>query len=44
MPLENLIVLGIVVAGMAAFTIVAGWLTYESGRRRKGERHGSPAE
>ena len=44
MPVENIIVLGIVVAGMLAFVIVAGWLTCESGRCRRQERHGAPAE
>lgn len=38
MPLENLIVLGIVGAGMIAFAVVAAWLTTESGTRRKHER------
>lgn len=38
MPLENMIVLGIVSAGMIAFAAVTFWLTTESGSRRKHER------
>ena len=44
MPAENLIVLGIVVFAAVAFTAVAGWLTWESGRQRKHERHPTAAE
>ncbi len=36
--LENMIVLGIVGAGMIAFAAVTFWLTTESGARRKQER------
>ena len=44
MPVENLIVLGIVVVGMAAFAGVTLWLTTESGRQRRNERHLAAAE
>jgi hypothetical protein len=44
MPVENMIVLGIVVAGMVAFSVVAFWLSAESGRRNRNEHHGTPAE
>jgi|AACY02.14.fsa_nt_gi hypothetical protein len=37
MPVENLIILGIVVVGMVSFTVVTGWLTAESGAARKRE-------
>jgi len=44
MPLENIIVLGIVAAGMLAFSVVAGWLTWESGKQRKIEQHQAAAK
>ncbi len=44
MPFENIFVLGIVAAGMLAFSIVAGWLTWESGKQRKTEQHQAAAE
>jgi len=44
MPVENLIILGIVVGGMLAFGAVTLWLTTESGRARKVERHMAAAE
>ena len=44
MPIENMIVLGIVGAGMLAFAAVTLWLTTESGAQRKRENHMSPAE
>lgn len=44
MPMENLIVLGIVGAGMLAFAVVTLWLTTESGAQRKRERHMTAAE
>jgi hypothetical protein len=44
MPLENIFVLGIVAAGMLAFSVVAGWLTWESGKQRDIERHQAAAE
>jgi hypothetical protein len=44
MPVENLIILGIVVVGMAAFGAVTLWLTTESGRLRRNERHFVAAE
>lgn len=44
MPVENLIILGIVVGGMLAFGAVTLWLTTESGRARKAERHMAAAE
>jgi hypothetical protein len=44
MPMENLIVLGIVGAGMLAFAAVTLWLTTESGARRKRESQMSAAE
>jgi hypothetical protein len=44
MPIENLIVLGIVGAGMLAFAAVTLWLTTESGAQRKRESHIAPAE
>jgi hypothetical protein len=39
MPVENLIILGILVGSVVAFCTVAGWLTWESGTQRKNERH-----
>lgn len=39
MPLENIFVLGIVAAGMLTFSVVAGWLTWESSKRHKNEQH-----
>ena len=44
MPVENMIILGIVVVAMVAFCAVAGWLTLESGKARKNERQSSAAE
>ncbi|MEH6752875.1 MAG: hypothetical protein V7788_01755 [Alphaproteobacteria bacterium] len=44
MPLENLIVLGIVGAGMLAFAVVTFWLTTESGAERKRESRMIAAE
>ncbi len=44
MPVENLIVLGIVVTGMVVFGAVTLWLTTESGRARKAERQMMAAE
>lgn len=44
MPLENIIVLGIVVVAAVAFSAVAGWLTWESGKLRKNERRQAAAE
>ena len=44
MPVENLIVLGIVIGGMAVFGAVTLWLTTESGRARKDEQYMTPAE
>lgn len=44
MPVENLIILGIVVVAMVTFCAVAGWLTLESGKARKNERHPNAAE
>ncbi|MGB0570492.1 MAG: hypothetical protein ACPGQM_00260 [Alphaproteobacteria bacterium] len=44
MPLENIFVLGIVAAGMLTFSVVAGWLTWESGKRHKNEQHQAAAE
>ncbi|MDA0787513.1 MAG: hypothetical protein O3B37_14605 [Proteobacteria bacterium] len=39
MPVENMIILGIVIVAMVSFCAVAGWLTLESGKQRKNERH-----
>ncbi|MEP4379853.1 MAG: hypothetical protein ABJ215_08885 [Alphaproteobacteria bacterium] len=39
MPLDNIIILGILVAAMVAFCTVAGWLGLESGKQRQNERH-----
>ncbi len=44
MPVENLIILGIVCGGMLAFGAVTLWLTTESGRARKSEQHMVAAE
>lgn len=44
MPVENIIILGIVVVSNLAFCAVAGWLTWESGKQRKIERHQAAAE
>jgi len=44
MPLENMFVLGIVIVAMVAFSVVAGWLTWESGKQRKIDRQSSAAE
>jgi len=44
MPIENLIVLGIVVAAMVGFIAVTFWLTTESGAQRKRENHMIAAE
>lgn len=44
MPLENMIILGIVLVAMVAFSVVAGWLTWESGKQRKIERDQAAAE
>ena len=44
MPVENIIVLGIVIVAAAAFSTVAGWLTWESGKQRKIDRHPAAAE
>ena len=44
MPIENLIVLGIVGAGMLAFAGVTFWLITESGAQRKRERQMAAAE
>jgi hypothetical protein len=44
MPIENMIVLGIVLVGAAAFSAVAGWLTWESGKQRKIDRLPAAAE
>ncbi|MBT6534595.1 MAG: hypothetical protein HOK98_00300 [Rhodospirillaceae bacterium] len=43
-PVENIIILGIVVVSNLAFCAVAGWLTWESGKQRKIERHQAAAE
>lgn len=44
MPMENLIILGIVGAAMVGFMAVTFWLTTESGAQRKRERQMSAAE
>ncbi|MBT3809600.1 MAG: hypothetical protein HOF99_08885 [Rhodospirillaceae bacterium] len=44
MPVENIIILGILVASVVAFCTVAGWLTWESGKQRKNERQSAAAE
>jgi hypothetical protein len=44
MPVENMIILGILVAAMVAFCTVAVWMTWESGKQRKIERHQAAAE
>ena len=44
MPVENIVILGILVAAMVAFCTVGGWLTTESGKQRKIERHQAAAE
>lgn len=40
MPVTHQILLGISVGGMLLFMVVAGWLTWESGKLRKLEREG----
>jgi len=44
MPLENIIILGIVFVSMLAFSVVTGWLTWESGKQRKIERDQAAAK
>lgn len=44
MPLENMIVLGVIVASMVAFIGVTAWMATESGARRKQEREIASAE
>lgn len=44
MPIENVIILGVVGAAMVGFMIVTFWLATESGAARKRERQMSVAE